>query len=163
MELDGFNDEIKLPQKGKKKPYEVDFEDLTQQAVEGAMKADVDHIVSLFGVDVRILFLRLSYQLSFLLLYLGARAILSRAIREAETSILASRLFNGTASSELHSFVTLSLFLRSSWSMHNPQVARGKRRERNNSLLHLSPPWGSPYDGTAPRRRISLRCSSPSS
>lgn len=52
MELDGFNEEIKLPQKGKKKAYEVEYDDFTQQAVEGLMKADVDHIISLFGVDV---------------------------------------------------------------------------------------------------------------
>ncbi|EIM81045.1 uncharacterized protein STEHIDRAFT_172092 [Stereum hirsutum FP-91666 SS1] len=51
MELDAFNEEIKLPQKGKKKAYEVEYDDFTQQAVEGLMKADMDHIVSLFGVN----------------------------------------------------------------------------------------------------------------
>lgn len=55
MELDGFNEEIKLPTQGKKKAYEVDYEDLTQQAVENLMQADVDHITALFGVDVRTL------------------------------------------------------------------------------------------------------------
>lgn len=62
MELDGFNEEIKLPQKGKKKAYEVEYDDFTQQAVEGLMKADVDHIISLFGVDVSGLRLFLPFQ-----------------------------------------------------------------------------------------------------
>lgn len=77
MELDAFNEEIKLPQKGKKKAYEVEYDDFTQQAVEGLMKADMDHIVSLFGVNVSGLYFFLSDGL--VVLCPATCAILSRA------------------------------------------------------------------------------------
>ena len=54
MDMDNFQDDIKIiANKGKKKSYEVDYDDLTQAMVEDLIKADVDHISSIFGVDVR--------------------------------------------------------------------------------------------------------------
>ncbi|THH12787.1 hypothetical protein EW146_g7372 [Bondarzewia mesenterica] len=62
MDMDVFQDDIKIvSDKGKKRAYEVEFEDLTQCMVEDLMKADVDHISSIFGVDVDTASLLLRY------------------------------------------------------------------------------------------------------
>jgi hypothetical protein len=53
VDMDAFNDDFKITPKGKKKSYEVDYKSLGQAAMEGLMKADVEHISSIFGVDVR--------------------------------------------------------------------------------------------------------------
>ncbi|TFY77924.1 hypothetical protein EWM64_g6087, partial [Hericium alpestre] len=53
MDMDTFNNDIQFVSKGKAKSYEVDYEPLTQRAVEDLMKSDVDHISAIFGVDVR--------------------------------------------------------------------------------------------------------------
>lgn len=50
--MDAFADDFKVPSKGKAKSYEIDYETLTQGAVEKQMQADVDHISGIFGVDV---------------------------------------------------------------------------------------------------------------
>jgi len=49
---DNFGEDFKVPTKGKRKSYEVDYESLSQQAVEKLMSRDVDHICGIFGVDV---------------------------------------------------------------------------------------------------------------
>jgi len=52
MDMDAFNDDFKVSSKGKQKSYEIDFESLTQAAVEKLMQSDVEHISGIFGVDV---------------------------------------------------------------------------------------------------------------
>lgn len=50
----GGDDEFKVPQKGKCKPYEADYESLSQSAVEKLMADDVEYVRSVCGVDVGI-------------------------------------------------------------------------------------------------------------
>lgn len=50
--MDNFGDDFKVAPKGKQKSYEVEYESLSQQAVENMMQQDVDHICGIFGVDV---------------------------------------------------------------------------------------------------------------
>lgn len=50
--MDYGGDDIKLPPKGKRKPYEVDYESLSQSAVEKLMRDDVDYVYNVCGVDV---------------------------------------------------------------------------------------------------------------
>jgi hypothetical protein len=52
MDMDNYGDDFKVAAKGKRKPYEVDYESLSQQAVEKLMQRDVDHICGIFGVEV---------------------------------------------------------------------------------------------------------------
>ncbi|KAF4621447.1 hypothetical protein D9613_000058 [Agrocybe pediades] len=52
IEMENFGDDFKIPSKGKKKSYEVDYESLSQQDVESLMQKDVDYICGIFGVDV---------------------------------------------------------------------------------------------------------------
>ncbi|KAJ3563541.1 hypothetical protein NP233_g8877 [Leucocoprinus birnbaumii] len=47
----GGDEDIKVPQKGKRKSYEVDFESLSQSAVEKLMAEEVEYICSVCGVD----------------------------------------------------------------------------------------------------------------
>jgi ariadne-1 len=56
MELDGFNDDFKVGAGSKRKAHEIEYASLSQQDVEQMMKADVDHICGILGVDVRVLF-----------------------------------------------------------------------------------------------------------
>ena len=51
MEMD--NEDYKVVSKGKLKSYEVEYESLSQSAVERLMQRDVDHICGILGVDVR--------------------------------------------------------------------------------------------------------------
>ena len=54
MEMD--NEDYKVESsKGKLKSYEVEYESLSQTAIERLMQRDVDHICGILGVDVRIL------------------------------------------------------------------------------------------------------------
>ena len=53
----GGDDEFKVPFKGKRKQYEVDYESLNQSAVEKLMADDVEYVRSVCGVDVGIQFL----------------------------------------------------------------------------------------------------------
>lgn len=50
--MDAFGDDFKLAPKGKRKAYEVEYESLSQEAVEKLIKDDVEHICGIFGVDV---------------------------------------------------------------------------------------------------------------
>lgn len=50
-----FADDFKVPQHSPRKAYEIEHESLSQQEVEKLSAADVDHISSIFGVDVRII------------------------------------------------------------------------------------------------------------
>ncbi|KAJ3504265.1 hypothetical protein NLJ89_g8029 [Agrocybe chaxingu] len=61
MEMDNFGDDFKVVPKGKRKPYEVEYESLSQQAVERLMQRDVDHICGIFGVDASVASLLLRY------------------------------------------------------------------------------------------------------
>lgn len=47
----GGDEDIKVPQKGKRKSYEVDYESLSQSAVEKLIAEDVEYIYSVCGVD----------------------------------------------------------------------------------------------------------------
>ncbi|KAF9483117.1 hypothetical protein BDN70DRAFT_874165 [Pholiota conissans] len=46
-----YGDDFKVSTKAKRKPYEVEYESLSQQAVEKLMQRDVDHICGIFGVE----------------------------------------------------------------------------------------------------------------
>ncbi|KAF4597837.1 hypothetical protein EYR38_006228 [Pleurotus pulmonarius] len=50
-EMMGSYDDFKIAPKGKHKSYEVEYESLSQDAVEKLMSADVEHICGIFGVD----------------------------------------------------------------------------------------------------------------
>jgi len=50
--MDNFGDDFRIPLKNNKKSYEVDYDVLSQQAIERVMSKDVDHICGIFGVDV---------------------------------------------------------------------------------------------------------------
>lgn len=52
MDLENYADDFKVASKGKRKSYEVEYESLSQQAVEKLMKQDVDHICGILGVEV---------------------------------------------------------------------------------------------------------------
>jgi ariadne-1 len=41
-----------VPPKSKRKPYEIDYESLSQSAVENLMQEDIDHICGILGVEV---------------------------------------------------------------------------------------------------------------
>jgi ariadne-1 len=43
---------FKVPSKGKRKSYEIDYDSLSQEAVDKLAQQDVDHISGIFGVDV---------------------------------------------------------------------------------------------------------------
>ena len=47
-----LGDDFKTSAKGKRKSYEVDFDSLSQEAVERLMKRDADDICGILGVDV---------------------------------------------------------------------------------------------------------------
>ncbi|PPQ92982.1 hypothetical protein CVT25_000183 [Psilocybe cyanescens] len=53
VDMDNFGDDFKVAAKGKRKSYEVEYESLSQQAVEKLMQRDVDHICGIFGVDIK--------------------------------------------------------------------------------------------------------------
>lgn len=53
MEMD--NEDYKVASKGTFKSYEVEYESLSQTAVERLMQRDVDHICGILFVNVRIL------------------------------------------------------------------------------------------------------------
>lgn len=52
MDMDAFNDDFKVASKGKRKPYDVDYQSLSQSDVEKLMQQDIEHIHGIFGVDV---------------------------------------------------------------------------------------------------------------
>ena len=54
MDMDAFGEDFKVVPKGKHKAYEVEYDSLSQAAVEKLMKQDVEHICGIFGVDVGI-------------------------------------------------------------------------------------------------------------
>ncbi|TDL25950.1 hypothetical protein BD410DRAFT_783951 [Rickenella mellea] len=52
MDADAFKDDLIVDSsRGKRKVYEVDFESMSQDAVQALIKKDVDHISSIFGID----------------------------------------------------------------------------------------------------------------
>ena len=52
MEMD--NEDYKVASKGKLKSYEVEYESLSQTAVERLMQRDVEHICGILFVNVRV-------------------------------------------------------------------------------------------------------------
>ena len=50
--MDNFGDDFRIPLRNNKKSYEVDYDVLSQQAIERAISKDVEHICGIFGVDV---------------------------------------------------------------------------------------------------------------
>jgi len=54
-EMDMDNEDYKVASKGKHKSYDVEYESLSQTAIERLMQRDVDHICGILGVDVRVL------------------------------------------------------------------------------------------------------------
>lgn len=52
MDMDNYGDDFKVAAKTKRKPYEVEYESLSQQSVEKLMQRDVEHICGIFGVEV---------------------------------------------------------------------------------------------------------------
>ena len=53
MEMD--NEDYKVASKGKVKSYEVEYESLSQTAIERLMQRDVDHICGILFVNVRVM------------------------------------------------------------------------------------------------------------
>ena len=54
MNDDAFNDDFRVPSpKGKRRLYEVGYESLSVGAIEEAIRKEADHVVGIFGVDVR--------------------------------------------------------------------------------------------------------------
>ncbi|KAF8881809.1 hypothetical protein BD779DRAFT_1545449 [Infundibulicybe gibba] len=51
VDMDAFPDDFKVAPKGKRKSYEIEYESLSQSAVEKLMQEDIDHICGIFGVD----------------------------------------------------------------------------------------------------------------
>ena len=49
------NEDYKVASKGKLKSYEVEYESLSQTAVERLMQRDIDHICGILFVNVRVL------------------------------------------------------------------------------------------------------------
>lgn len=56
MDLDVLDESVKYSGKAARKVYQVEFESLSQNAVEQLIKQDVEHISSIFGVEVNIVF-----------------------------------------------------------------------------------------------------------
>jgi ariadne-1 len=52
MDMDTYNEDFKVTSGNKKKAYEIDYESLSQAAVEKLMQADIEHICGILGVDV---------------------------------------------------------------------------------------------------------------
>lgn len=55
MDADVFKDDfVANPSKRKRKIYEVDCDSMSQEAIEELIRKDVDHISSIFGIDVSV-------------------------------------------------------------------------------------------------------------
>ncbi|KAG6831908.1 hypothetical protein H0H87_003405 [Tephrocybe sp. NHM501043] len=61
MDEDAFGDDFRIAPKSKRKPYEIDYESLSQGAVEASMAEHVEHICGIFGVDAGTAALLLRY------------------------------------------------------------------------------------------------------
>lgn len=82
--MDAFNDDFKVTSKGKHKSYEIDYESLTQGAVEKLMQAEIEHISGIFGVDVSLgLYQRLLCQ-SLISVNIGEYSFAFAALYELE-------------------------------------------------------------------------------
>ncbi|KAF9027606.1 hypothetical protein BDZ89DRAFT_987178 [Hymenopellis radicata] len=51
MDMDAYNDDFKVDTGSKRKSYEIDYESLSQAAVETNMRHDIDHICGILGVE----------------------------------------------------------------------------------------------------------------
>lgn len=51
LDNDGVDFEV-VPEKEKTKSYDIEYESLSVAAVQAAMRADVEHLVSIFGIEV---------------------------------------------------------------------------------------------------------------
>ncbi len=54
MDVDTFDNDYKVPGKGKQKSYEVQYSSLSQADIEKMMQQDVENISGICGVDVSI-------------------------------------------------------------------------------------------------------------
>lgn len=52
MDVDVFDTDFKVPGKGRRKVYEIEYDPLSQAAIEKMMRDDVGHISGIFGIDV---------------------------------------------------------------------------------------------------------------
>ena len=57
VDMGDYGDDFKVVPKGKRKPYEIEHESLTQADVENLMHTDVEDICGICGVDVSLSFL----------------------------------------------------------------------------------------------------------
>ena len=56
VEMDGFNEVHTRSGSGKRKAYEIEYDSLSQSAVEKLMQSDIDHVCGILGVDVSLAF-----------------------------------------------------------------------------------------------------------
>lgn len=62
---DVYIDDFRVPSpKGKRRMYDVDYDSLSVEAIEEAIRKEADHVVGIFGVDVCSLFSLLSVKAS---------------------------------------------------------------------------------------------------
>ncbi len=52
MDMDAYNEDFKVDTGSKRKSYEIEYESLSQAAVETSMRHDIDHICGILGADV---------------------------------------------------------------------------------------------------------------
>lgn len=52
MDMDFGADDFKVPHNGKRKSYEVDYESLSQVAVERLMGEELEYVCNVCGIDV---------------------------------------------------------------------------------------------------------------
>jgi hypothetical protein len=72
---------FKVPSKGKRKSYEIEYNSLSQESVDKLAQQDVDHISGIFGVDVSPFFEKTD---SFLRNESGQHRIPTLALHEVE-------------------------------------------------------------------------------
>lgn len=60
MDVDTFDNDYRVPGKGKQKSYEVQYSSLSQADIEKMMHQDVENISGICGVDVSIVMSSLS-------------------------------------------------------------------------------------------------------
>ncbi len=52
MDMDAYNEDFKVDTSSKRKSYEIEYESLSQPAVEKLMQQEVEYITGILGVDV---------------------------------------------------------------------------------------------------------------
>ncbi|ESK92231.1 ring finger protein [Moniliophthora roreri MCA 2997] len=62
MDMDAFGDDFKVNTAAKKKSYEIDYDSLSQAAVEKQMRQDIEHCCGILGIEESAAALLLRYQ-----------------------------------------------------------------------------------------------------